>query len=249
MDGTRPGQFGPADAQRLEAFAHHAATALENARLYAEIKQSLREKEVLLQEIHHRVKNNLQVVSSLLYLQSKKIKDKPTFEILQDSQNRVRSMALVHEKLYQSKDLARVDFAEYARNLANYILRSHGVNSNVIKLKIKVDDVFLGIDTAVPCGLILNELVSNSLKHAFPGGREGEIRIELRLDDDKKFTLMVSDNGVGIPKDLDFRNTESLGLQLVDTLVNQLEGTIELDRSGGTAFKTTFTELKYEGKG
>jgi len=151
--------------------------------------------------------------------------------------------------LYQSKDLARVDFAEYARNLANYILRSHGVNSNVIKLKIKVDDVFLGIDTAVPCGLILNELVSNSLKHAFPGGREGEIRIELRLDDDKKFTLMVSDNGVGIPKDLDFRNTESLGLQLVDTLVNQLEGTIELDRSGGTAFKTTFTELKYEGKG
>ena len=112
-----------------------------------------------------------------------------------------------------------------------------------------MDDVFLGIDTAVPCGLILNELVSNSLKHAFPGGREGEIRIELRLDDDKKFTLMVSDNGVGIPKDLDFRNTESLGLQLVDTLVNQLEGTIELDRSGGTAFKTTFTELKYEGKG
>ena len=233
------------------AKANEALRAEITARKQAEeqIRASLREKEVLLKEIHHRVKNNLQVISSLLYLQSKKIKDKQTFEILQDSQNRVRSMALVHERLYQSKDLARVDFAEYARNLASYIFRSHGVNANVIKLKIKVDDVFLGIDMAVPCGLILNELVSNSLKHAFPGGREGEIRIELRSDDDGQFTLMVSDNGVGIPKDLDFRNTESLGLQLVDTLVNQLEGTIELDRSGGTAFEITFTELKYKGRG
>ena len=254
VDGTRPGQFGPADARRLETFAHHAATALENARLYAEIKQSLEEKEVLLKEIHHRVKNNLQVISSLLYLQSKNIKDKGTLAVFQESQNRVRSMALVHERLYQSPDLARVDFAGYVRSLANYLLRSYGVNPNVIKLKIHLDNVLLGVDTAIPCGLIINELVSNSLKHAFPappfipparGGERGggEIRIELRADDGQ-FTLMVSDNGVGFPRDLDFRDAGSLGLQLVNTLVEQLEGTIELDRSGGTTFKITFAELK-----
>jgi two-component sensor histidine kinase len=137
--------------------------------------------------------------------------------------------------------LARIDSAEYVRNLANYLFRSYGVNGNVIKLKINIDDVVLGIDTAVPCGLMLNELVSNSLKHAFPGGRAGEICIGLSLDNDK-FTLMVGDNGVGFPKDLDFRNTQSLGLQLVTTLVDQLEGAIELDGSGGTAVKIMFSE-------
>jgi two-component sensor histidine kinase len=153
-------------------------------------------------------------------------------------------MALVHERLYQSRDLARVDFAEYIRNLVSYLFRSYEVHSNVIKQKINIANVSLGIDAAVPCGLILNELVSNSLKHAFPDGRAGEIRIGLSSDNGK-FTLMVSDNGVGFPKDLDLRNTQSLGLQLVNTLVEQLEGTIELDRSGGTAFEITFTELKY----
>ncbi len=248
VGGTRPGQFGPADAQRLEAFAHHAATALENARLYAEIRQSLKEKEVLLKEIHHRVKNNLQVISSLLYLQSRNVKDKETLGILQDSQSRVRSMALVHERLYQSSDLARVDFAEYIRNLANYLFRSYGVNMNLIQLKIKVGEVLLGVDTAVPCGLILNELVSNSLKHAFPDDRQGEIYIELRADDGQ-LTLMVSDNGVGFPEGSGFRNTETLGLQLVNMLVDQLEGTIELDRRGGTTFKITFARVKYEARG
>jgi len=246
----------------LATLTNQAAIAIENARLYEQaqqeiterkraekqIKASLKEKEVLLKEIHHRVKNNLQVISSLLYVQSKSIKDKEALEMFQDGRNRVRSMALVHERLYQSRDLARVDFAEYVRSLANYLFRSYGVNSNVIKLKINVDDIFLGVDTTIPCGLIINELVSNSLKHAFPpegdrpAGREGEIRIGLSSDNDK-FTLMVSDNGFGFPKDLDFRNTESLGLQLVNTLVAQLEGTIELDRSAGMAFKITFTDL------
>jgi two-component sensor histidine kinase len=183
----------------------------------------------------------LQVISSLLYLQSKNIEDEETFEMFLESQSRLRSMALVHEGLYQSKDLTRVDFAEYVRSLANYLFRSYGVNSNVIRLKTKADDVFLGVDTAVPCGLILNELVSNSLKHAFPDGREGEICIELRADNDSQFTLMVRDNGAGLPEDLDFRDTQSLGLQLVNTLVDQLEGTIELDKSDGTAFEVTFT--------
>jgi PAS domain S-box-containing protein len=206
-----------------------------------QIKASLREKEVLLKEIHHRVKNNLQAISSLLYLQSRNVKDQETFEMFQDSQNRVKSMSLVHERLYQSQDLARVDFAEYVRNLANHLFRSYGGNTNVIQLRLNVNDVFLGVDTAIPCGLIINELVSNSLKHAFPEGRAGEIRIELRADDGQ-LTLMVSDNGVGFLEDLDFRDTASLGLQLVNMLVEQLEGTIELDRSGGTAFKITFRE-------
>jgi two-component sensor histidine kinase len=222
------------------------AEIAERKRAEEQIKASLGEKEVLLKEIHHRVKNNLQVVSSMLHLQSRSVNDEETTEMFQESRNRVRSMALVHERLYQSKDLARVDFAKYIRGLANYLCRSYGVNTNVIQLRTNLHDVFLGVDTAIPCGLILNELVSNCLKHAFPDGREGEIRIELRSDGNDKFTLMVSDNGVGLLEDLDFRDTKSLGLQLVNTLVNQLEGTIELDRRGGTAFKITFTEMKYK---
>ncbi len=218
------------------------AEIAERKRAEEQIKASLREKEVLLKEIHHRVKNNLQIISSLLYLQSKNIKDKETLEMFQDGQNRVRSMALVHERLYGSQDLARIDLAEYVRNLTSYLFRSYGVNTNVIALNISADDVFLGIDTAIPCGLIINELVSNCLKHAFPDGREGEIRIEFHSDGDNKFTLLASDNGVGFPKDLDFPDMESLGLQLVNMLVNQLEGTIEVDTSGGTAFKIRFTE-------
>jgi two-component sensor histidine kinase len=216
----------------------------ERRRAEEQIKASLREKEVLLKEIHHRVKNNLQVISSLLYLQSKSIEDEETLEMFKDGWNRIRSMALVHERLYQSRDLARIDFAEYVRNLADYLFRSYGVDSSLIKLKINVRDVSVGIDTAVPCGLILNELVSNSLKHAFPRGRAGEIRIELRSGGEGECSLIVSDDGVGLPGDLDFRDTESLGLQLVNTLVDQLEGIIEVDRNGGTAFRITFTQRR-----
>ncbi len=206
-----------------------------------QFKESLKEKEVLLKEIYHRVKNNLQVISSLLNLQSQYIRDKQALEIFKETQNRVKSMALIHEKLYQSKDLSRIDSAEYIRALADKLFRSYRVNPDAIKLKSKVDNVPLDVNTAIPCGLIINELVSNSLQHAFPKHRKGEIRIELRSDNDKKITLIVGDNGVGLPKDLDFRNTKSLGLQLVITLVEQLEGTIELDRSSGTEFKIKFS--------
>ncbi len=216
----------------------------ERKRAEEQIEASLREKEVLLKEIHHRVKNNLQVISSLLYLQSRGVENDQALEMFRDSESRVRSMALVHERLYQSEDLARVDFAEYVRRLANYLFRSYGVNTNVIRLKINVEYVFLGVDMAIPCGLIINELLSNSLKHAFPDGRAGEIRVELRADGEGQFTLMISDNGVGFPKGLDFPDTKTLGLQLVNTLVNQLEGTIELDRRDGTTFEIAFAELK-----
>jgi len=234
-----------------ELLTSQAAISFENARLLDEmrraedqIKASLQEKEVLLKEIHHRVKNNLQVIYSLLRLQSAHIKDKHDLEIFKESRNRVMSMAFVHEKLYQSEDLAMIDFAEYSRKLATSLFHSYAAYPEIIALEINVEDVFLGIDNAIPCGLIINELVSNCLKHAFPKGKKGKIRVELRSDKDlhagDKFTLTVSDDGIGFPKDLDFRNADTLGLQLVTTLVKQLKGTIELDRDGGTEFKITF---------
>ena len=206
------------------------------------IRLSLKEKEVLLKEVHHRVKNNLQIISSLLNLQSKYIKDDQALEMFKESRNRIRSMTLIHEKLYRSKDLANIDVAEYIQNLSSNLFRSY--NSGRVSLKTHVDDILLGIDTAIPCGLIINELVSNSLKHAFPD-KHGEILVNLHRDDGK-FTLAVRDNGVGFPESVDFRNTDSLGLQLVCTLTDQLDGIIELNRTGGTEFKITFAEIKYK---
>ena len=206
------------------------------------IKTSLREKEVLLREVHHRVKNNMQVISSLLNLQAGYIKDAEALEMFKDCQNRVRSMALMHEKLYQSRNLASIDFSKYIRSLTNDLLRLYSVNTNAIKLKVDAGDALLDINTAIPCGLIINELISNSLKHAFPDSRNGKISIKLLSDNDNKYTLVVSDNGIGLPENLDFRNTESLGLQLVNTLTDQLHGTIEVDGSGGTSVKIIFRE-------
>ncbi len=220
----------------------------DRKRAEEQIRESLKEKEVLLKEIHHRVKNNLQVISSLLYLQSKKINDEGSFQIFKESQNRIKSMALIHEKLYRSEDLAKIDFAEYIRNLTNSLFRSYEVSSSKVELKIKVDETSMGIDTAIPCGLIINELVSNSLKYAFPDGREGEINIGFHSDDGK-FNLVVGDNGVGFPEELDFRNTQSLGLQLVNTLTGQLDGEIYLDKNGGTEFRITFAEIEHRKRG
>lgn len=205
------------------------------------IKQSLREKEILLREIHHRVKNNIQVISSLLNLQARYIEDETYAQMLKESQNRIRSMALIHEKLYQSENLAEVDFNEYITDLVYSVFRSYGVNTHSIGLTIKVEDVSLSIDTAIPCGLIINELVSNCLKHAFPD-EKGEITITLRpVNGD--IELMVSDNGRGIPEDVDIRTTQSLGLHLVTILAeDQLNGKIDLDRNGGTAVRITFEE-------
>ena len=204
------------------------------------IRLSLKEKEVLLKEVHHRVKNNLQIISSLLNLQSKYIKDDQALEMFKESRNRIRSMTLIHEKLYRSKDLANIDVAEYIQNLSSNLFRSYSAGR--ISLKTQVDDMLLS--TAIPCGLIINELVSNSLKHAFPE-KQGEIYVNLHRDDGRS-TLIVSDNGVGFPENVDFRNTDSLGLQLVCTLTDQLDGAIELNRRDGTEFKITFGEIKYK---
>ncbi len=213
-----------------------------------QIKASLREKEVLLKEIHHRVKNNMQIISSLLNLQSVQIKDEQALSLFRESQNRVKSMALIHEKLYQSRDLAQIDFAEYVHNLTSHLFRSYGAIARNVTLNVGIHDVYFDVNTAVPCGLIVNELVSNSLKHAFPDGRVGTISVSVTADQEAAvsregqaiYTLTVSDNGVGTPKDFDFRHTESLGMQLVNTLTEQLGGSVELESTGGTAFKITF---------
>jgi PAS domain S-box-containing protein len=240
--------FDEMDLQLFSALADYCALALENARLYgqakhhtAQLQASLEEKEVLLKEIHHRVKNNLQVVSSLLSLQSEQIQDGRTWEMFVDSQARIRSMALVHEKLYQSAELARVNFGEYVRSLGAYLLRSYGEKADTVTITVDIAGTTLDIDMAITCGLITNELVSNALKHAFPLGQGGQIRIAFSQDQGR-LVLIVEDNGIGFPTHIDFRNTESLGLQLVITLVEQLEGWIELDRTVGTTFRVVFSE-------
>jgi PAS domain S-box-containing protein len=218
----------------------------EQKRVEAEIKSSLHEKEVLLKEIHHRVKNNLQIISSLLNLQSTYIKDPDALEKFKESQLRVKSMALIHEKLYGSKDLSKIDFKEYMESLISYLNSTYNVTSSKVKTHIDVDvkGRLFKIDTAIPCGLIINELISNSFKYAFPNDEEGNIYLKFYyLKSDKTgdhFRMIAEDNGVGMPKDIDFRETLTLGMQLINTLTDQLDGTIELDDSNGTKFTLDF---------
>ena len=211
--------------------------------LKAEIEERTRaekEKEVLLREIHHRVKNNMQVISSLLKLQSKSVEDKRSLEMLKDSQDRIRAMALVHEKLYESKDLANIDFNEYIKYLAQTLFRSYAVNGEKIRLKLNIDKVMLKIDKAIPCGLIVNELILNSLKHAFADGDRGEIKVSLLFINENEVELAVSDSGIGVPEGIDFNNSGSLGLKLVNILTDQIDGKLYLDRSKGTKFQIRF---------
>ena len=209
-----------------------------------QIEASLAAKEVLLQEVHHRVKNNLQIISSLLSIQSKQIQDPATLEVFTESQNRVKSMALVHEKLYQSDDLAKVDFADYIHSLSAAIFRSYNFKSKTLALKLEVSPVFLNVDTAIPCGLILNELLSNSLKHGFPDNALGEILIRLDANENESFSLSVQDNGVGFPQTIDIKKSKSIGLQLISGLTKQLHGTLEMSSDQGTLCKVTFHEIK-----
>ena len=204
------------------------------------IKASLQEKEVLLKEIHHRVKNNLQVISSLLDLQSIQVKEPKMLEMFRDSCNRVRSMALVHENLYQSKNYAKVNFSEYIETLIMNLFQVYRVNNDRINLEQEIDVVALNIDTAIPCGLIINELVSNALKHAFSDKKQGTISILFKVDEAKHYTLIVRDNGIGLRSSFNINSLNTLGLQLVDILTNQLEGTLEIDCRRGTEFRIKF---------
>jgi len=213
------------------------------------VKGSLKEKEVLLREVHHRVKNNMQVIISLLRLQADKIKDKKYADMLKESQDRIKSMSLVHEKLYQSKDFANIDFNEYVESLINSLSAYHVAHPNQISFKNEIENISFDIENAIPCGLVINELVTNSLKYAFPQGREGEIKIILRPINENEFKLTVSDDGIGMPEDLDFDNTETLGLDLTKTIIeHQLDGTIELDRTIGTTFHILFKRQMYKAR-
>ena len=209
------------------------------------LQASLREKEILLQEIHHRVKNNMQVISSLLNLQSKHLSDPAAVEMFRECQHRIRTMALVHESLYKSSDFSKIEFGSYLRSLASHLLHFNEVDSRRIRLETALEEVYLDIQTAIPTGLIANELLSNAMKHAFPGKRSGTIELALRPLPDGSYLLSVRDDGIGFPEGIDFRKTESLGLQIVSSLIDQVDGRLEILRESGTEFRIVFQPPRY----
>jgi len=208
------------------------------------LQSSLREKEVLLREVHHRVKNNLQVIQSLISLQTRQIKDEQAVEMCKESQRRIRAMALVHERLYQSTDLSRIEFADYLRSLVIHLFHSMLSDTNRITLTMDLEPVQLNINTAIPCGLIVNELVSNALKHAFPGEKSGSITVSIHKAEDDEYRLGVMDNGIGLPPEFEIHESETMGMQIVATLVSQLGGRLAIGRNGGADFHIHFREAK-----
>jgi PAS domain S-box-containing protein len=211
------------------------------------LQAALNEKEVLLKEIHHRMKNNLLAISGLLHFQETSIKDEDSRRALANCQKRIMSMAVIHEKLYQMEDLANVNIGDYIRTLADHLVRSFSSSPDDITVAVPVDDIRLNVETAVPCGLIITELITNTLEYAFPDTAEGTIRIELTELPDRKFILTVSDDGVGLPAVLDIEKAGTLGLILIRTLIEGLGGTMTIDREAGTTFRFEFTEY-HEGK-
>ena len=226
----------------------HVARDVTNLKnVEKELITSLHQKELLIKEIHHRVKNNLQIISSLLDLQEGYVKGDPTaVNVLKESQNRVKSMAMIHEKLYESPNLTHINFYDYIQKLVYDLFHSYSVKNNTIIPVINVDNIFVNMETAVPLGLIISELISNSIKYAFPNHKTGKISIDLHSNNEE-FELLISDNGVGFPKNLDFRNIKStLGLKLVNSLVKQIDGSIHLDKNQGTKFTIKFKEQVYK---
>lgn len=240
----------PVDIMLSPLKTDDATLALAVVRDISERKQVEEEarqaREMYLRELHHRIKNNLQVISSLLYLQSTHTVDPETLGILKESQSRVRSIALIHEKLYRSEELTRIDFPEYIRDLVSDLVRTYGVNSEAIAVRLSIESVTLGIDTAIPCGLIINELVSNVFKHAYPGDRTGEVRIDLCADGERRYVLRVADDGVGLPDGFVPGASTSLGLQLVNDLTRQLDGRLSVESGEGASFRIDFREVHYK---
>ncbi|MGO9388090.1 MAG: histidine kinase dimerization/phosphoacceptor domain -containing protein [Methanobacterium sp.] len=208
------------------------------------IKKSLEEKNLLIKEIHHRVKNNLMVISGLLNLQSRYIHDKNDLEFFKESQSRAKSMALIHERLYQSDNFKSIDFGEYIVKLSNDLFHTYNCDASHVKFDIEVENIMVDVDTAIPLGLIVNELLSNSLKHGFPDARSGDIKIKFHRYHDK-LQLIVKDDGIGLSGKIDYKNTDSLGLQLVNLLTGQIDGELEVNMNGGTEFIISFTELNF----
>jgi two-component system sensor kinase len=209
------------------------------------ILNSLKEKELLLREIHHRVKNNLQIISTLLTLQSSQNNNINVEDLYRESQNRIQSISLIHENLYHSKDLANINFEIYTKGLITDLFDSYGVDSRKVKLNLDIDDITMGIETAIPCGLIINELVSNSLKHGFSDSDTGEVNVKLHRLQDGKFSLVISDTGKPFPENISLVNNETLGLELIKNLVNQLDAQLKFDREK-KEFNIIFKELEYK---
>jgi two-component sensor histidine kinase len=239
---NRETPYEQVDIQQVTAFLNGVQAITTAKRAEEGLKNSLREKESMLKEIHHRVKNNLQIIISLLRLQSAQIDHPIAKAVLVDMQNRVRSMALIHEHIYSSKNLAQIDLASYLKSLCHQLFRSLVARPNAIQLHLDMVPVHLEIDQSIPCGLIVNELISNAFKHAFPDGRTGEVRVELQpLEGGKQLRLRVADNGVGLPVDFDIKRLSSLGLQLVSDLTRQLKGKLEIGSGPGASFDVVFT--------
>ena len=208
-----------------------------------QIKASLKEKEVLLRELYHRTKNNMQVIIALLHLQSSNIKDKGTIDLFRETENRIKSMAMVHEKLYQAKNLSSIDLGEYIRDLLHLLSGSYRIRPEVVAVSADLDRIFVTIDTAIPCGLIINELISNCLKYAFPGNMRGEVRVGLTRKEGSVIEIMVKDNGVGLPQNFDIDKSKSLGLRTVKNLTKyQLKGELSFTGHKGTEFRIRFPE-------
>ena len=203
------------------------------------ILKSLREKDLLLKEIHHRVKNNMQVISSILGLKSQESGNSELDEILKDVQNRIRSIALIHESLYKSDDFSRINFYDFVEKVMENLLKSFNIEEGKIHFTVTGEDMTLGIDIAVPCGLMVNELLSNALKYAFPGDRKGMIHVELARKGDV-YSIAVADDGTGLPGDVDVENPSTLGLRLVSVLIKQIDGKLTIEREHGTAFVLSF---------
>lgn len=212
----------------------------DRKRAEAKLQVSLKEKELLLKELHHRVKNNLQIISSIFSLQSQHVDNPEIRSILRESQNRISSIALIHEKLYQSDTIANINLAEYIETLAINLFASYEISSKDIRLNLNICDVYLSIDTAIPCGLIINELVSNCLKHAFLDRASGEVSIILSVMSEGVLNLEIQDNGIGVPEDLDIKQVSSLGLSLVDALVFQIKGELSISNQNGAVFQIIF---------
>ena len=233
----------------IRTFSLNIVTVNRNIELLEEqreterkIRQSLEEKLILVKEIHHRVKNNLQIISSLLHMQTAGVKDKKLLSVLKESEDRVQSMSLVHEKLYQSDMMATIDFNEYISSLAERLISSYSVHNN-ITLQIKLDTLMLSINTAIPCGLIINEILTNAIKYAFPGNRKGIIEIKLKVEDEK-INLQISDNGIGLPDDLNLKKVKSLGMKLIQVLTDQIDGELTIEGDIGTLYSLTFSETE-----
>jgi PAS domain S-box-containing protein len=240
VGSATPHTFSQTEKALLVAIGNEAGTVIAKLQADASVRAALKEKETLLKEIHHRVKNNMQVVSSLMSLQADRATNVEAQAVLTASQSQIRSMALIHEKLYSSGTLSEIEFADYVGSLIKELLQMYHVAPDAVTITTDIEDVRFGVDIAMPCALILNELVSNCLKYAFPDGRVGEVIVGMQYADGT-YTLTVADNGVGFPADVDFRATGSLGMQLVIALVDQLDGTIDMNRENGTSFVISFS--------